>query len=498
MVDDTRTRRHAAIAIGIGLFIAYAYFYQGGGWNQNSRFALVRALVEQQTMRIDDTVYFDGRRITGDLAEYNGHFYSDKPPGLALVAVPVVALTRPLVADPGSRQGIAVLSYIATVVTAGLPTVLAALLVFHLAGVFGASRAASLFGALVFGLASPAWPYATLFFGHALATACLVAAFAAAVALRQPLSQHREQLFAVTVGLGGGWATVTEYAAVFPAAMIALLAIVSAKSNGRASQLRVAAGLTLSALACASVLIGINMLTFGGPFELGYEHEVYFKEVTQGSFGFSLPRLDVLRQLLFGQFRGLFFVAPVLAVAPLGFAALLLGRSTRAAGITVLAISCYFVLLIAAASFWYGGWSFGPRYLAPILPFLSIAVAVAWSRARVLGRVLVCALAVYGGAVTFVAVSTTAQPGDHIARPVTELLWPSFAAGRLSINWQSFVDDQPADRRDVSAHAWNIGEKLGLRGLSSLVPLIASWLLVAAGYFGSNLRRSINYPAAPH
>src|SRR5262245_56197948 len=30
---------------------AYGYFYQAGGWNQNSRFDLTRALVEQRTSR---------------------------------------------------------------------------------------------------------------------------------------------------------------------------------------------------------------------------------------------------------------------------------------------------------------------------------------------------------------------------------------------------------------------------------------------------------------
>ena len=30
-----------------------AYFHQGGGWNQNARFALVRAIVEERTFVID-------------------------------------------------------------------------------------------------------------------------------------------------------------------------------------------------------------------------------------------------------------------------------------------------------------------------------------------------------------------------------------------------------------------------------------------------------------
>ena len=113
-------------------------------------------------LHIDDTLRFDGQRVTGDVAVRGGHFYSDKAPGLALVAVAPVRLAYPFVANPASREGIATLSYLATVVTAGIPGVIAALVVFWLAGALGASRGGAAFSACVFGLGSPAWCYATL------------------------------------------------------------------------------------------------------------------------------------------------------------------------------------------------------------------------------------------------------------------------------------------------------------------------------------------------
>ena len=94
------------------LFASYAYFYQAGGWNQNSRFALVRAITNERTLNIDPF-----QRATGDKASFNGHYYSDKAPGLALTAVPVVALARPLWravgGDPETLSGLALLSYFA-------------------------------------------------------------------------------------------------------------------------------------------------------------------------------------------------------------------------------------------------------------------------------------------------------------------------------------------------------------------------------------------------
>src|SRR5689334_24289818 len=75
------------------VLVAYAWFYQAGGWNQNSRFDLTRAIVERHTIAID--AYADD---TGDKAERGGHWYTDKAPGLSLLAVPAYAIvhaTRP-------------------------------------------------------------------------------------------------------------------------------------------------------------------------------------------------------------------------------------------------------------------------------------------------------------------------------------------------------------------------------------------------------------------
>ena len=62
-------------------------------WNQNSRFDLVVALVEDHTFQIDKYV-----ANTGDYALYDGHYYSDKAPGMALLGLPVYSAFRYFVA----------------------------------------------------------------------------------------------------------------------------------------------------------------------------------------------------------------------------------------------------------------------------------------------------------------------------------------------------------------------------------------------------------------
>src|SRR5262249_6163732 len=124
----TVTSRRLFWIVGLWLFVSYAFFYQAGGWNQNSRFALDRAILERRTLQID--AY---HLQTGDIALMNGHYYSDKAPGTSLLALAPSFLAR-LVStaagvDPASFAGIAWTSYVATVATSGLFTLLAALCV---------------------------------------------------------------------------------------------------------------------------------------------------------------------------------------------------------------------------------------------------------------------------------------------------------------------------------------------------------------------------------
>src|SRR5258708_27998672 len=100
------------------LFVSFAYFYQAGGWNQNSRFDLVRAITNEGTLNIDPF-----KNSTGDKAFHDGHYYSDKAPGLALTAVPLVAVARPIYrafrGDPDTYDGLPFLSYLSTLNTPG-------------------------------------------------------------------------------------------------------------------------------------------------------------------------------------------------------------------------------------------------------------------------------------------------------------------------------------------------------------------------------------------
>src|SRR5262249_7938989 len=172
-------------------------------------------------------------------------------------------------------------------------------------------------------------------------------------------------------------------------------------------------------------------------------------------------------------------LAPVLAVAPAGFV-LALRRGHRAPAVAAAAIAVYYILMNASYEGWFGGWNYGPRDLAPAIPFLALLVAPIWARGPGALRMLLVAAAVWGAGSSLMAVSTMVQPPNSIKRPFDDLLWPAFRAGRLSLNPMGYRDiwADPHKLLDPGAHhaAWNLGQRVGLDGHLSLAPLYAAWL----------------------
>ncbi len=154
------------------LLASYAYFYQGGGWNENSRMDLVRALVDDHSFNIDHY-----HRNTGDKAQFGGHYYSDKAPGLSLAAVPAYALARTLFGSLDQHTFVVVTSYTVTVLTVGLGSALLGALLFLTVRKLGATRRGATIAALGWGLDSIAFPFSTMLFSHQFTALLLFASF---------------------------------------------------------------------------------------------------------------------------------------------------------------------------------------------------------------------------------------------------------------------------------------------------------------------------------
>jgi hypothetical protein len=447
--------RRKLVALSLALLAAYAYFAPLPGYNQDSRLDMVRAVVERGTLAID--AYQDN---TSDKALVAGHYYSDKAPGQALVALPVVAATVAVLkyapADKRSNL-LEVDRYVGTLASSAIPTVIGAIAIALVATRLGASETGALFAALVYGLGTPAWVYATIMMGNNLAGAALAVAFLGAVVLRRNGSQARNLMVGLATGFAAGWAVVTEYPAAPAATIVLLLALGNTYRAAQRGRLPVLGALVVGAVVPALVLAAYNVIAFGSILTLSYSATQGWVGMRDGIEGVTYPKGSVLAEVTVGQFRGLLPLAPVLVFAPLGMLHLR-RRGERAATATASWVVVYYFLYNASFVYWNGGWSYGPRYVGAALPFLCVGLAALWTSYGRLARSVLLILTAWGVVLTGAAVSTVPMPPDGVSNPVASLFWPALS-GQLT-------------RDDLGGAPASLGLLFGLRGPIALAPLV--------------------------
>jgi len=483
--------RRLAWSVFFVLFFSYAYFYQAGGWNENTRFDLVRAIVDDHTLAIDR--YHEN---TGDKARFGEHFYSDKAPGLSFVALPayaVVRLFRPLFST--EHAFIVVATYVVTVLTVSLAGAALGALVYLLARRLGASFEGAALAAIGYGLGTIAFPFSTMFFGHQLAALTLFLAFAIALA-RDEASPAWQSALVVLLA-------ATTVLVEFPTAPAALL-VVAYDARRRVSR---RSWLVLGAAAVPFAILALYLArAFGSPARVGYDllsdpasrAEMH----AHGLFGITYPKIGVLIELLLGRYRGLLPYSPILLLAIPGFLGAFvapatdgarpslendpnarttidLGKSGRVAIAVCGGVVLYFVLFISSYEWWQGGSSFGSRHLLPMLPFLALPVALAATRRPGI------ALGMIVPSIVVMTIVTAVQPkpSEALHDPFWSGLVPAFGRGALAANnvcpllgtIRKSMQHAPF-LRTAPYDAWNLGMVLGGRGVRSLVPLVAAWL----------------------
>ena len=352
------------------LVLAYASVAQGGGVNQLAHFSLVRAL-SHGTAKVDPY-----HRQTKDLSWYHGHYYSTKAPGLAFLTVgPYFVLDRSgalgLLSRATGATKTAVALWILGLIGAVIPTGVLLLLLRRVGEALEPGYGT--ITAVTAGVATLLFPFATLFFDHALSAALGFAAFAL-------LWRAGDGLRPVALsGLAAGLAVTSEYPLALVAAALGLYVL---SEEGRLRRAVVyGAGVAVGVLP----LLLYDWWAFGSPFHLSYADAIVRPGVTghdvlganvQGLFGVSTPHRGVALQLLFGD-AGLVTRTPVVVAGGLGlFLLWRRGRRREAALAAVLTLA--FVVYNAGYATPFGGGTPGPRFLIPMLPFLALGFACAY------------------------------------------------------------------------------------------------------------------------
>ena len=472
-------QRHRVSIVLFGLiFAVHGYFFNGAGWNQNARYDVVFSFVEPGfpesfSFRIDRFIQHENWN-TGDFAEHEGHYYSNKAPGASFIAIPfyfaIYHGERAIGIDPFEVETAQFNAYFLNLWTSVFWTALSVVVLYSFMKWFWreseTSEQDAIISALVFGLATLMLPFSTQFWGHATASACIV------IGLTQVFRGHSDGNVAIT-GFFLGLATSIEYLAGLLLPLIGLYLLI--KRVGPRSILIYAAGASI----CLILLGFYHQACFGSftttaasltnPSILSSEDTTLLGQSRYPTFG-------AFYGLLFSPNRGIFVFMPILIMSLLnawslhakGLYSFLMVNLLGIAGM-VLTLSCYV--------YWHAGHSTGSRYLIISLPFFALLLPQ-FSRLPFDMKLLYGALATvsFTNMLTIAAVTpSTGFEGKNVFRGH---LYPQLVAGEFPVRMSPIhVIDMPT-KADEALSTFNLGEVIfGLTGLPSLAPLLLLLLI---------------------
>lgn len=353
--------------------------------NTVSRLGLAHAVAVHRVLNIDAVA-----EHTVDKAHHGEHFYCDKAPGLSLLCVPAVAAAdalssllgfAPALISPRTGHLTArykLCAYACLLASSAWVYALAVVLFRRILAPRIGERAASLV-TLLCAFGTPPLLWATTLFGHAAAAGFLFIGLALGLGAGGPSTAPR--LRWGLAGLALGMAVLCEFTALPAAALVTAFLMLGPGAAPELPLRRRACALFVGALGPALVLLAYNTLAFQHPFKLGYASVQGFAGMRTGFFGISVPRAAVAFDLLFSEYRGLFWLSPVLLPALIACAMALWQRGPeRAFAALALGIAAYYLCLNAGYYYWDGGFSTGPRHITPIAPFLMLGLGLMWQR----------------------------------------------------------------------------------------------------------------------
>jgi hypothetical protein len=473
-----RGEKRITVLIFLILLSCYAYFFpRWASWMQNSRLDLVMAIVDQGTVCIDN--YYQN---TGDYAVYEGHHYSTKAPGSALLGVPAYWAFRQVLDSPiltsllsrlSSSQAVAetlredgtgllpdklyfaMALYAVTFFAVSVPSAFLGVVLYRFTGHYSSSQAHRTGIALTYGLATSAFPYSGSYIGHQIvATLLFFSFYLIFLVARRTIKPAILPL----IGFLMGYAVITEY----PTVLIAVALFVYAFF--RLPKKAWTAWLIPGGILPGVIWMIYNYQIYHRPIGFGYLYApLHADKNTAGFFSLVYPHFEAVWGITFSPYRGLFFLSPVMLLAILGFYYFGRARERWPEFLVCLWSTISFFLFNSSSVMWDGGYAIGPRYVLPMLPFMALSIIFfieKWGAQR-WAKALVAFLTVWS--VLFVWAETIGGQSfpDWTRNPLLNYTLPRLLQGDIARNW---------------------GTIIGLPGWSSLIPLLVGeallfWLL---------------------
>ncbi len=357
-----------------------------------------------------------------DSAYFNGKFFSFFAPGISYLVLPAFQLGWTFnLAQLFSFAFIAVISIISLI------------FLFYIGQhILKLPRWLSLFAVMVFGFASTSWSYAATLYQHPVTAYCIVSSFYAIWRYKQ--EDKYSWYWAILVWFNYGLGIFIDYPnAVLLLPLMVYFLISSMKLIHSLGKIKFSIRNSFYSTSIIFILLillhGLHNQTYFGSWKkisgglLSYKTYVSLQETNNVNIESAIKQEEQKKNvgtffqeknipqglftLLISDDRGLLFYSPIFILALFAIFKLRSGINLEHTTlITLLVVNIFFY------SGWgdpHGGWAFGPRYLIPSLPILSLYVAL-WIYNKGMGignKILAFFLFAYSSAISLVGAVTT-------------------------------------------------------------------------------------------
>lgn len=273
--------------------------------------------------------------------------------------------------------------------------------------------------------------YATQLFAHVPAGWFLFLAF---LSVRRCWARSENQVSMTPGLLGGalgGLAFLNDYVVMLAVAVLGVATLLPRY------QWRQALGFGLGLSPSLFAWMIYNWICFDHPLQTGFMYHalpMYGNAYQSGFLGVQRIDPSSVLGMLFSPARGMCFMSPVLALAPIGWWRQFRAGTFRADAICSAVVAGVLFLFAMTTIDWRGGWGIGTRYLVPAVPFLMVGIAGAIRELKANDPLSIVfgGFAVVGIVLTAMASMTVPLFPQDFDNPFYTLVWPLVRDGFIA------------------------------------------------------------------
>jgi hypothetical protein len=365
---------YEAILVFLMVIIGYGYFSTERDINSNSRLAFVKAFVDQGRFEIDS--YQGAELYTNDMAYFNGHYYSDKAVGVAVLGIFAYYPVRWIYAHADVRLTPRLFREWLAFLASSLPAALLAPFLYILLMQITASTSRSLFITLAISLGTTLYKYSTGFYGHSLAAALYFFAFLIWFFAKRNRSISLPWAFVSAFLLG--FMVITEYPTVILLFVLSFYILYTLYQSRQLSNWKIYLLMAVGFGIPLCLQLYYTYSIYGTLFTTTYSHSYLPRNqvsYAENFMGIGLPDLKVAFYETFHPALGIFWQSPILLMSIIGWFFMAKKEEYRAELYLTMSAIVLYILFFSGYFDWFGGVAFALRHLVPIMPLFALPLA---------------------------------------------------------------------------------------------------------------------------